>query len=231
VTKNRRPDLSLFETPDEEIGCIERNLESQQSTSIIGVDEVGRGTLAGPVVAAAVSLPSGYIPIGLNDSKKLKKSERERLYIEINANALCIGVSFISAVDIDRVNILNASLKAMMQAVDQTELKLPHFSCLCLVDGNQRMPCDRRQQTIVGGDGKSSNIAAASVVAKVVRDAWMETAAVFYPGYGFEKHKGYGTEVHRKAVKELGPCFLHRKTFAGVKENLSIRPIKDQEQV
>ncbi len=231
MTKNRRPELSLFATPDEEIGCIERSLELQQSITIIGVDEVGRGPLAGPVVAAAVSLPGAYVPHGLNDSKKLKKSTRENLYSEISANASSIGVSFLSAEEIDRINILNASLKAMMQAVEQAEQNLPQEPAICLVDGNQRMPCARRQQTIVGGDGKSSNIAAASVIAKVIRDAWMEAAAVFYSGYGFEKHKGYGTEEHREAIKKLGPCALHRKTFAGVKENLSVSSRKEHEQV
>ena len=146
MTKSGRPDLSLSETPDEEIGCIERNLTGRHPTSFIGVDEAGRGPLAGPVVAAAVSLPAGYIPDSLDDSKKLKKSDRERLYVDINASALSIGVSFLPAEEIDRVNILNASLKAMMLAVEQAESQMPPGERLCLVDGNQRMPCSWKRR-------------------------------------------------------------------------------------
>ncbi len=219
-----QPDaVSLFDTDDLSIGFVERILCKQGITDIIGVDEAGRGPLAGPVVAAAVALPDGYIPEGLNDSKKLSEAKRNVLYGDILDNALAIGISFSSPEIIDKENILQATLKAMSEAIDQASerLKMPP---LCLIDGNRRVCTPFRQQTLVKGDSKSSNIAAASIVAKVVRDFWMDAAESFYPGYGLAKHKGYGVKAHKAAIKDIGPCILHRLTFRGVREHINEHP-------
>lgn len=174
-----------------------------------GVDEAGRGPLAGDVYAAAVILnPDNYIE-GLNDSKKLSEKKREKLYDEIieKAEDYCIARATIA--EIEEINILNAAILAMKRAVSGLETK----PTLVLADGNKTpdVPCEVR--AVVKGDGNSASIAAASILAKVTRDRYMLEMAEKYPEYGFEKHKGYGTKLHREKILELGPCPIHRPSF------------------
>lgn len=190
----------------------------RHSTIIAGVDEVGRGCLAGPVVAAAVILDAKRPINGLNDSKKLSTLKREILFDEIHAHALAIGVAQISSQLIDTVNILRASQIAMARAV----LKAQKFHSapvrFALVDGNQPLPLDEsiEQHLIIGGDALWEPIMAASIVAKVFRDRLMIKAATKFPGYAFEQHKGYGTALHVQNLANLGPCKIHRRSFAPV---------------
>ena len=176
---------------------------------ICGVDEAGRGPLAGPVCAAAVILPRGLVIPGLNDSKKLTDKRRRELFPIIQQEAVSFGIAFASQEEIDEINILQATFLAMRRAIDQLDPK-PDFA---LIDGNREtdfgVPC----KTVIKGDSLSANIAAASVLAKVTRDNWMIEAAEKYPGYGFEIHKGYGTKAHYAALEKLGPCAIHRRTF------------------
>lgn len=190
--------------------AFEQELGRQGFFAIAGVDEAGRGPLAGPVSAAAVILdPARPIP-GLNDSKKLRAPQREALFAEILAKAT-FAVSLSPPQEIDRINILQASLAAMRRAV----LALPHPADFVLVDGNRLpagLPCPAR--ALIGGDGLSASIAAASIVAKVLRDRVMARADGAFAGYGFARHAGYGTAGHRAAIASLGPCALHRMSFA-----------------
>lgn len=176
---------------------------------ICGVDEAGRGPLAGPVCAAAVILPKGLVIPGLNDSKKLSDKRRRELFPIIQQEAVSFGIAFASQEEIDEINILQATFLAMRRAIDQLNPQ-PEFA---LIDGNREtdfgVPC----KTVIKGDSLSANIAAASVLAKVTRDNWMMEAAEKYPGYGFEIHKGYGTKAHYAALEKLGPCPIHRRTF------------------
>lgn len=176
---------------------------------ICGVDEAGRGPLAGPVCAAAVILPKGLVIPGLNDSKKLTDKRRRELFPIIQQEAVGFGIAFASQEEIDEINILQATFLAMRRAIDQLDPK-PDFA---LIDGNREtdfgVPC----KTVIKGDSLSANIAAASVLAKVTRDNWMIEAAEKYPGYGFEIHKGYGTKAHYAALEKIGPCAIHRRTF------------------
>ncbi len=183
---------------------------------VCGVDEAGRGPLAGPVVAAAVVLPPGVSLPGLGDSKQLSPRRRAALVPLLREVALGVGVGVASAAEIDRWNILRASLLAMARAVEA----LPPSASpdLLLVDGLHPVPLALPQETLVGGDGRSTAIAAASVVAKEHRDALMREGALAYPGYGFEVHKGYPTQSHREALSRLGPCPLHRRSFRGVRD-------------
>ena len=176
---------------------------------ICGVDEAGRGPLAGPVVAAACILPMGYVPEGLDDSKKLTEKKRERLYGEITGRALAWCAAEASPEEIDSINILEASLLAMRRAVAGIGLA-PDF---LLVDGNIYRGFGLSGTSVVGGDGKSPSIAAASVIAKVTRDRKCLQMHSDYPLYGFDRHKGYPTRDHKLAVYEHGPCPLHRKSF------------------
>jgi ribonuclease HII len=178
---------------------------------LCGVDEVGRGPLAGNVVAACVILDFGAKPIvGLNDSKKLSEAVREELYAEIRARALAYGVGECTPLEIDRHNILRASLLAMRRALEA--MGVPPG--LLLVDGNQRIPdVPWAQKTLVKGDGRSASIAAASILAKVTRDRQMRELHAAYPEYGFDAHKGYATQIHRDAIKLHGLTPLHRRTF------------------
>ena len=180
-----------------------------------GVDEAGRGPLAGPVVAAAVILifPEGLA--GINDSKKLTAKKRKTLYQEIIHRQL-VGVGFADEKEIDQINILQASLLAMKRAV----LDLCISPDGLLIDGTYSTDLSLPQKTIIEGDAQSASIAAASVVAKVVRDAWMEKRDIEYPLYNFAKHKGYGTKIHIEALTEHGPCAIHRRSFDPVKRNL-----------
>ncbi len=182
---------------------------SQGKNLICGVDEAGRGPLAGPVCAAAVIMPEGLIIEGVNDSKKLTLKKREKLFDIIKNEAVCYSVAFASASEIDEINILNATHLAMNRAVEGLE-KAPE---VVLVDGNSLPKWYYNSEAIVKGDAVCHSIACASILAKVSRDRLMLLEAEKYPQYSFEKHKGYGTKVHVQALKEYGPCPIHRKTF------------------
>ncbi|MCL2389317.1 MAG: ribonuclease HII [Elusimicrobia bacterium] len=179
----------------------------------VGIDEAGRGPLAGPVVAAAVILPAGIEIPFLNDSKKLTQKKREELFNLIKQQALGYSINIVDAQTIDKLNILQASLLAMKNALQS----LKQLPMLCLVDGNQKIETSIKQITVVGGDAKSAAIAAASILAKVTRDNLMDDYAKLYPQYGFDKHKGYGTKLHIEALKKHGKCPIHRESFAPVK--------------
>ena len=177
---------------------------------VCGVDEAGRGPLAGPVCAAAVILPPDLEIEGLNDSKKLTDKRRRALYDVITEQALAYGIAFASEQEIDGINILQATFLAMRRAVEQLELQ----PALALVDGNREPDFGSIPvRTIVKGDSLSANIAAASILAKVTRDRFMEEQDALYPQYGFALHKGYGTQAHYAALREYGPCPIHRRTF------------------
>lgn len=183
---------------------------------IAGVDEAGRGPLAGPVVAAAVILPRDGIGEKLFDSKKISSKKREHLYETILAEAQGVGIGIIGQEEIDRVNILQATLKAMASAIEN----LPAPPDIILIDGLQGITLPIPQKPIRKGDQLCNSIAAASIVAKVTRDRMMRECHQKYPQYNFARHKGYGTKEHRKAIEKFGICELHRKTFRGVKEYL-----------
>ena len=179
---------------------------------VAGVDEVGRGCLAGPVVAAAVILPCNLQGEGITDSKALSPAERERLDGLIRKKALAVSVAQVDAPEIDSINILRASLRAMKLAVDGLDPRPRSI----LVDGNQPIPHSIPQKTVVHGDSVSCSIAAASIVAKVFRDRLMERFSEEFPQYNFRRHKGYATKEHRQAIRVHGPCPIHRRSFRGV---------------
>ena len=176
---------------------------------ICGIDEVGRGPLAGPVVACGVILPKDTRLLYINDSKQLSKAKRELLYKEIIEEAVAVGIGLVDAKRIDEINILQATYEAMRMAISKLAIKPD----LLLNDAVTIPDIDIKQVPIIKGDAKSISIAAASIVAKVTRDHMMEDYDSVYPGYGFAKHSGYGTKQHTDAIKELGPCEIHRKTF------------------
>ena len=176
---------------------------------ICGVDEAGRGPLAGPVCAAAVILPRGLEIPGLNDSKKLTDKKRRELMPIIKEKALAYAIAFATHEEIDEINILQATFLAMERALAQLNIRPD----LALIDGNRQKDFGINVETVVKGDSRSANIAAASVLAKVTRDDYMEAMALEYPGYGFEIHKGYGTKAHYEALRNLGPSPIHRRTF------------------
>ena len=176
---------------------------------ICGVDEAGRGPLAGPVCAAAVILPRGLEIPGLNDSKKLTDKRRRELMPVIKEKAIAYGIAFATHEEIDSINILQATFLAMERALAQLNIRPD----LALIDGNRQKDFGINVETVVKGDSRSANIAAASVLAKVTRDDYMEAMAVEHPGYGFEIHKGYGTKAHYEALRNLGPSPIHRMTF------------------
>lgn len=190
---------------------------------IAGIDEAGRGPLAGPVVAAAVVLPSGMLLPGVNDSKQLTEEKREELFDVIHREALAVGVGIGDHVLVDSINILQATLSAMRDAVRALSVT-PDF---LLIDGISNVPMNIPQRTVKKGDSLSLSIAAASIIAKVTRDRMMVQYDAEYPGYGFASHKGYGAASHLAAIAELGPCPIHRKTFSGVKEHLPPQPGSD----
>ena len=177
--------------------------------AICGVDEAGRGPLAGPVCAAAVILPPDIDIPGLNDSKKLSDKKRRELFPVICENAIAYGIAFANHKEIDEINILQTTYLAMERAMNALPIK-PDFA---LIDGNRAKDFGIPLETIVGGDGRSASIAAASILAKVTRDDYMLKLAEEYPGYGFEIHKGYGTKAHYAALADQGPCSIHRMTF------------------
>lgn len=176
---------------------------------ICGVDEAGRGPLAGPVCAAAVILPMDIDISGLNDSKKLTDKKRRELFPIICEKAIAYGIAFADHEEIDKINILQATYLAMERAISKLEIKPD----MALIDGNRAKDFGLPSQTIVGGDAKSASIAAASILAKVTRDDLMVKIADLYPSYGFEVHKGYGTKAHYAALSEYGPSPIHRITF------------------
>ena len=183
---------------------------------VAGVDEAGRGPLAGPVVAAAVILDDLHPIAGLADSKKLTPARREKLYDEIRAKALCFCIAEASVEEIDRLNILQATMLAMRRAVMGLRLK----PVMVLVDGNRLPVLDVPAEAIVNGDALVPSISAASILAKVHRDRWCVQVHEEFPQYGFAGHKGYGTAVHMAALREHGACVHHRRSFAPVAQNL-----------
>jgi ribonuclease HII len=183
---------------------------------VAGVDEVGRGALAGPVAAAAVILdPSKPLPEGLDDSKLLTRLERERIADELKQTAICYAVGLVEPEEIDRINILQATRRAMMIAVESLAPCADHL----LIDAVQLKECSLPQKAIIRGDSISASIAAASVIAKTHRDALMRSLHEVYPQYDFARHVGYGTRSHREAIRKYGPCPIHRKSFRGVLPN------------
>ena len=188
---------------------IEDALRAEGFETVCGVDEAGRGPLAGPVCAAAVILPGGVMIEGLDDSKKLTEKRREALYGDIIAAAEACGVAFADVEEIEELNILGATYLAMNRAIAALGVGID----LALIDGNRNAGIEYPSRCIVKGDAKCVSIAAASVLAKVTRDRYMRALAEKYPGYGFERHKGYGTEAHYAAIRALGPCPEHRPSF------------------
>lgn len=182
---------------------------------IAGVDEVGRGPLAGPVVSAAVILPEDFNIVGINDSKQLSLAKRNELFDIIQEKALAVGVGIKDAAVIDQVNIYEASKLAMLEAIEQMPIQPDHL----LVDA-MTLPLPVSQESIIKGDAKSVSIAAASIIAKVTRDRMMEEYDVMYPGYGFPNNAGYGTKEHLTALEDLGVTPIHRRSFAPVREAL-----------
>lgn len=188
---------------------LENELYDSGISTLCGVDEAGRGPLAGPVCAAAVMLPRGIVIDGLNDSKKLSEKRREQLYGEITAKALHWSVAFASVEEIEELNILGATYLAMNRAIAGLGV-VPE---LALIDGNRAAGVEYNTRCVVGGDGKCADIAAASIIAKVTRDWLMYQLDRQYPGYSFAKHKGYGTAAHYAAIRELGASPVHRPSF------------------
>lgn len=194
-----------------DIYSFDRGVESRCGCNLVGVDEAGRGPLAGPVVAAAVRLDLSRPILGVNDSKKLTRKKREELYERIVCDSIAWSVAEASPEEIDRLNILRASLLAMKRALDGIGVEWT----LALIDGNRRVEGvpDERQQAVVGGDGKSASVAAASIIAKVTRDRIMEGYHEKFPDYDFHIHKGYPTLRHRDRILQHGICSIHRKSF------------------
>lgn len=195
----------------------EKKLWESGKLSVAGIDEAGRGPLAGPVVSAAVVFDPDALPIdGIDDSKKLTAKKRELLYDKIISEAKAVGIGIVEASEIDRIGILPATYKSMRMAVGRLRLKVDHL----LIDGRPLPDKIYPQTAVIKGDSKCYSIAAASIVAKVYRDRLMGEYNTVFPGYGFSKHKGYGTKQHLAAIEKLQPCPIHRKTFKKVKEHI-----------
>lgn len=192
-----------------ELWSIENEIYDSGVKLVCGVDEAGRGPLAGPVYAAAVILPRNLVIEGLNDSKKLTEKKREALFDVITEKAVSYGIAFATVEEIEELNILNAAMLAMNRAIAQLD-PVPE---LALIDGNRSSTIEINSRCVVKGDAKCADIAAASILAKVSRDRYMLQMAEKYPQYGFEKHKGYGTKAHYEALREFGPCEIHRMSF------------------
>lgn len=188
---------------------LELSKKLQGKKFVAGIDEAGRGPLAGPVAAACVILDENNIPEGINDSKKLSEKKREKLFDEILAKALCVSCVMVDEKTVDEINILQATKLAMRRAVEKMAIAP---DCL-LIDGNFVINVLDDETAVVGGDAKSLSIGAASIVAKVTRDRFMLEMDKRYPLYGFAKHKGYGTKAHTEAIRQFGPCEIHRKSF------------------
>ena len=192
-----------------ELWELENEIYAEGFSLICGVDEAGRGPLAGPVYAAAVILPRDAVIEGLNDSKKLTEKKREALFDVITERALTYGIASASVEEIEKLNILNATFLAMNRAID----KLDPIPELALIDGNRSTGIAMPSRCVVKGDSRCADIAAASILAKVSRDRYMLTLAEKYPQYHFEQHKGYGTKLHYEALREYGPSPEHRPSF------------------
>jgi ribonuclease HII len=192
---------------------VERGLWDRGYRYLAGIDEAGRGALAGPVVAAAIVLPPYSGVPRVDDSKRLSPHVRELLYVQIQAVATFIGVGIVGAEVIDQINIRQGTLKAMMAALQGASQHIEYL----LIDGLETVPVPLTQQAFVRGDQTIGSIAAASIVAKVTRDRLMDTMEQLYPGYGFAQHKGYGTASHLQAIRQRGPSVIHRRTFRGVR--------------
>ena len=192
-----------------ELWTLENEIYAGGVKLLCGVDEAGRGPLAGPVCAAAVILPQNCEIQGLNDSKKLSEKKREALFDVICASAVSYGIAFATVEEIEEYNILSATFMAMNRAI----AKLDPVPELALIDGNRNTGIQIPSRCVIGGDGKCADIAAASVLAKVTRDRYMLQMAELYPQYGFEKHKGYGTKAHYEAIRAYGPSPIHRPSF------------------
>ena len=192
-----------------ELWSLENEIYDSGLSPLCGVDEAGRGPLAGPVCAAAVILPRGTVIEGLNDSKKLSEKRREALYDEIVGRAIAFGIAFASVEEIEEKNILEATFLAMNRAIEQLSV----VPALALIDGNRSKGIVLPSRCVIGGDGKCADIAAASILAKVTRDRYMLEMAEKYPQYGFDRHKGYGTAAHYAAIREYGPSPIHRMSF------------------
>ena len=188
---------------------IENEIYASGVSPVCGVDEAGRGPLAGPVCAAAVILPRGLVIEGLDDSKKLTEKRREALFDVIAEKAEAFAVAFATVAEIEALNILGATYLAMNRAIAE----LDPLPALALIDGNRDGGIEIESRCVVKGDAKCASIAAASVLAKVTRDRYMREMAEIYPQYGFERHKGYGTAAHYAALREYGPCVIHRPSF------------------
>ncbi len=188
---------------------IEKEKKTEGYNLICGVDEAGRGPLAGAVYAAAVILPQDIVIPGLNDSKKLSEKRREELFEIIIEKAKAYSIASVGEKRIDEINILNATFEAMNKAVNSLSIQPDYV----LIDGNRIKGMSIPHETVVKGDAKSASIAAASILAKVSRDRYITKLAEKYPEYGFEKHKGYGTAAHNEAILKYGPCEIHRRTF------------------
>ena len=194
----------------------EREAVEKGYRAIAGIDEAGRGPLAGPVVSAAVILPSMDDTSGIDDSKKLSPAKRDRLFDHIYQSAVAIGVGIVDAAQIDRINILQAALRSMAIAARNLQPQPDYL----LIDGNFEIPHALPQEAIKKGDSRSASIAAASIIAKVTRDRMMAIYHRHYPQYGFDRHKGYPTKAHKEAIRVYGISPIHRKTFKGVTEHL-----------
>lgn len=192
-----------------ELWELENEIYAEGFELICGVDEAGRGPLAGPVCAAAVILPRDIEISGLNDSKKLSEKKRDALFDEICEKAITYGIAFATVEEIESINILNAAMLAMNRAI----AKLEPQPELALIDGNRNSAINIPSRCVIKGDGKCADIAAASILAKVTRDRYMLDMAEKYPQYHFDKHKGYGTKLHYEALREYGPCEIHRPSF------------------
>lgn len=214
--ENRLKKQQMVLEKQEEMLQIERYFWERGTHYIAGIDEVGRGPLAGPVVAAAVILPNDFDVLEINDSKQLSSAKRELLFDQINESALAIGIGIKDHQVIDEVNIYEATKLAMIEAIQQ----LPQQPEQLLIDA-MHLPVSIPQESFIKGDAKSLSIAAASIVAKVTRDRMMADYDELYPGYGFSKNAGYGTKVHLEGLEKYGACPIHRKTFAPVKNLLN----------
>ena len=192
-----------------ELWTLENEIYDEGFTLLCGVDEAGRGPLAGPVCAAAVMLPRGHVIEGLNDSKKLTEKRREELYDVIRSESVSYGIAFASVEEIETLNILGATFLAMNRAI----MQLSPAPELALIDGNRTKGIEVPARCVVKGDSKCADIAAASVLAKVTRDRYMLEMAEKYPQYHFEQHKGYPTKLHYEALREYGPSPIHRMSF------------------
>ncbi len=203
---------TLISLPKDSLTFFEKRLYKDGVDLVAGIDEVGRGCIAGPVVASSVILPKNCDIPKLNDSKQLTKKQRDYFYNLITDIAVDWSIAFVDSLEIDRINILRASLKAMLQAVSQHKIK-PQF---LLIDGLQKIDSELPQLALKKGDSRSLSIAAASVMAKVTRDKWMDNLDDLYPGFTFSTHKGYCTKAHIRELAKYGVTPIHRKTFRPV---------------